>query len=755
LKFFLLLFFSVNIFALELNVDYFKNKNSNEILTINNSSPFTCTQKDKHFIECAFDKVPSTPVFQTDSIYFVITPVFKNRKFFIDLLVKSNYILKSFEDNLYNNSTIGIKPVKSKKWVIIAGKNIPYINKGRKTGLEFYFKNSPKPYIGTIDENGNPVNIDNQAKDVIKYFEIKKAYDNGKDVLDDINEFIKDYPQSVFIPDVKYLKIKILDSQNKPDDVISLGKKWIKHYAYNENLPKILLIIAKNYTKMGFMTDASYFYQRIISEYPNTKEAYQAMIYWADQMYITGESKKAFELYKTVLYSTKDIDTASLAAMRLAQRYMDKGEIKTAFEYYKKVYQANKNFILKNKHKAFALAKNLASHQLYSLAVEIGEDLIKRLKKLDDLYEPLEYYLALWSYEDGNYNKSAYWINKYLTLFPYGDYSDQIQALRDKVLFEVNDKNVTQQIAKIDEIIKKYKGQEIAKKALYKKIMLLYKLKKYADLLDMADEIKNLDDKYLKNKKEFLKEIANKYLIELLNKKQCFKAVDVIKTYKIMPNKKYDSTLYNCALKANDYDLASVICNKYLDSPNDQIFIKWMKRKIKALEGMNDYKNTITAIDDLCNVMKKGCYLYQLKKFFALWHLKRFKDAIKTAKILEKKNDIRNCDAFIKIVNLSLENKDKLTAAVYAKKIIDLQNKFKAYPYSPFVEFTYVSFTKNKKEAIKVLTDLLNRVKGENKARAYYLLANLTGKKEYIDKCLEVKNSKLWKNLCKDAKSLF
>jgi TolA-binding protein len=754
LKFFLL-FFASFLLALEINVDYSKRNNiPYEIMTINNDTPFTC-QTDNNKIICEFNKTPSTPVFKTDTIYFNITPEFKKNKFYLIINVKSKYLIKSFEDNQYANPTIGVDFKEAKKWVIIAPKNFIKLNHDNNKGLNFYFKHSPLPYIGTIDENGNPININNQAKDVIKYFEIKKAYEQGKDVLDEIDEFIKDYPNSVFIPDIEYLKLKILDAENKPDDVISLGKKWIKKYAFNENLPKVLLLIAKNYTKLGFMTDASYFYQRIITEYPNTKEAYLAMIYWADQMYITGESKKAFELYKKALYSTKDIEIASLAAMRLAQRYMDKGDIKTAFEYYKKVYQANKDFILKDKRKAFELAKTLASHQLYSLAIEIGEDLLKRLKKLDDLYEPLEYYLAVWSYDAGNYEKANYWINRYLTEFPYGDYSDQLTALRDKVLFEVNDKNVTEQLQKIDEIIKKYQGQEIAKKALYKKIMLLFKLKKYKEILNMKKEIMSLDDKYIKDKKGFIKKVAKLYAIELLNKKDCIDAVKIIKEYTLTLNKKYDEQIYNCAIEARDFDLASVVCNKYLDSPDDKVFIKWMKRKIKALEGLNDYKDVIIAIDDLCRVMKKGCYEYKLKKFFALWKLKRYKEALKVAKELEKVEDIRNTDAFIKIVNKALRDNDYLLAAQFAGKIVHLQNKFKAYPYSPFVDFTYAKYTKNKKEAIKTLKNLLPRVAGEDKARALYMLASLTGEKKYIQECIKVKDSKLWKGLCEDALNLF
>ena len=755
LSFFLTFLF---LYSLEINVDFFKNDKKIEIITLyDNKYPFKCEDKDKKII-CEFAKIPSTPVFKTETVFFKIDPQFKKNKFYIVFTKKvpQKTLLKSFNDNLYLNATIGVEYKKAKKWVIITGGEILYLNKKKfKDTLDFYFVNSPRPYIGTIDESGNPVNIDNQAKDVIKFFDIKRAYERGKDISMLIEDFLKNYKDSVFVPDVEFLKLKILDAENRAEEVITLGKKWIKKYAFNENLPKVLLLIAKNYTKLGFMTDASYFYQRIITEYPNTKEAYLAMIYWADQMYITGDGKKAFKLYKTALYSTKDIDIASLAAMRLAQRYMDKGDIKTSFEYYKRVYRANKEFILKDKKKAFELAKMLSSHQLYSLAIDIGEDLIKKLKKLDDLYEPLEYYLAVWSYEAGNYKKADYWINRYLSKFPYGDYSDKLQSLRDKVLFEVDDKNVTEQLEKIDEIIKKYKGQEIAKKALYKKIMLLYKLKKYKEILSMKKEIMNIDEKYLKNKKEFIKKVAKEYVTGLLKNKKCISAVKIIKNYKIVLDKKYDDEIYNCAIQTRNFNLASVVCNKYLNSPDDKIFIKWMKRKIKALGGLKDYKSLITAIEDLCQVMKKGCYEYKLKKFFALWKLNRFKEALKLAKELEKTQDMRNCDAFIKIVNKALREGEYLLAAQYAGKIVKLQNKFKAYPYSPFVDFTYAKYTKNKKEAIKTLKNLLPKINGEDKARAYYMLANLTGEKKYIEKCIEIKDSKLWKNLCKDAMSLF
>jgi len=745
------LFFPLLLFSLELNVDYFRNS---EILTLYNNFPFKCSKK-KEFIVCEFDKLPSTSVFKTKTKFFKFIPAFKNNKFYLFIKLKTKKVfIFSKPDNLYNNPLLSLDNLKkAKKWIIIANKKY-FLSKKEFRGLNFYFYNSPKPFVGAVDDRGNPINLENSPKDAIKFFAILEDFKKGKDVSLDIDSFLKNFPDSVFVPDVLYMKMVLLFRNNDFEDVVEIGKKWIKKYSFDEKLPKVLLLIARAYSSEGFLSNASYFFNRIITEYPNTKEAYLAMVYLADQLYSMGDSKKAMKLYEKVLFSTKDIDIASLAAFRLAQRYMDSGQFKKAYEYYRKIYRANKKFLLKDKNKAFELAKNLASHKMYDLAIDIGEDLLKKLKRFDDLKEPLIYYLALWSYKKEDYQKALKYINLYLKYYPFGEYSDNINELRDKVLFNVNEGNLTTQLNYINKIIEKYKGSVIEKKAFAKKIKILYKLKKYGEILKLKDEILTLSDDIFPNKKEFLKKVEKEYLISLLNQNRCEEVIDLIKKYKITLDKKYDDKIYKCAMKSFNFDIASIVCNKYLDSPNDKVFIKWMKRKIEALKGMKDYKNLIIAIDDLCSVYKK-CHKYDLYKFFALWNLKEYKKALKVAKKLEKVKDIKNADAFIKIVNWSLQNSDNLLAAMYAKKIIDLQNYFKAYPYSPFVEFVYAKYTRNKKEAIRVLKDLLKRVKGEDKARALFMLANLTKDKKYINECLKVNDSKLWKGLCRDAKNLF
>ncbi len=748
---FLFFLFPIILMALEINVDYYQG-NKSEILTLYNNFPFNC-KKEKNEILCIFDRIPTTTVFKTKTKFFTFNPVFKKKKFILKIECFSKCYIFAKRDNLYNNPLISLNQLKkAKKWIIIANKET-FLMKKKITGLDFYFHNSPRIFIGAVDENQNPININDQAPDVIKYFNILKKFKKGKDVSIDIDNFVNNYPNSVFLSDVLYMKMVLLFNNNDFEDVVSIGKKWIKKFSYDEKLPKVLLLMARAYSNMGFLSNASYFFNRIITEYPNTKESELAMIYLADQLYSTGDFKKAMKLYENVLFSTNDINIASLAAIRIASRYMDKGNFKKAYEYYKKIYKANKKFLLKNKQKAYNLAKLLANHQMYSLAIDIGGDLLKKLKKFNSLYEPLLYHLALWSYQNKEYKKAIKYINLYLKLFPYGDYSDQLTSLRDKVLFNLPDNNLTKALNNINRILKEYKGSAIYIKALIKKAEILYKLKKYDEILKMENDLENISKTIWPEKNKFLLKVKKEYAVWLLKNKKCLKADEIINKYHLSLDKKYDGDIYKCAIKALDYNLASIVCNKYLDSPNDKIFVKWMKRKIEALRGLNDNKDLIDAIDDLCQVYKK-CYKYKLYKFFALWQLKKYDEALKIANNLKEKK-IKNTDVYINIIRWALKNNNNLLAAMYAKKIIDLQNYFKAYPYSPFADFVFAKYTDNKKEAINVLKNLLKRVKGEDKARALFMLANLTKNKKYLNECLKVKNSTLWKGLCKDALSIF
>ena len=739
------------LFGLEVVVDTAKDYS---ILTMHNNTPFICKQKDKNTYICKFFKLPSTPVFATNTLDFKFTPFFDKNKFYLKIDVKNRSIIKSFKKDLYEGYDKRLKKLQlAKKWVIISYKNkLPFLSNKPIKGLKLPLKVDTDFYLKAIDANGNPVDYDTQTADVVEYFTILKLANKNNLSTDRIDEFLQNYPNSIFIPDILYLKLKLLDEEGMTDEVIQIAKMWINKYATNEHLPEVLLILAKNYANQGLMEEATYMYERLFTEYANSKYAYEGMVYLADELYSAGDSKRAFELYKQAFTNTKDIAVASLAASRIAQRYLNEGNIKEAVKYYKRLFKANKKYLLKDKNSAYELANKLANNKVYDLALKIGKEIFKKLKSDDNLYEPLLYRLALWSYENKDYKEAKQYIDLYLKEFPFGDFIEEIKSLKDKILFQIDDKNTTLMLERFDEIITKYPDTPLAKKAIDKKIYLLYKLKKYKDVLKFTKVVKDIN-------KTIVLDSAKNLVINDLKAKKCEEAIKYYKEFNVTLSKKYDDSLYSCAYDVREFDLASRICNKYLLDEDDKVVLKWLKNKAKIYEITSNYKKLALIIDDICNLQKTNCYALRYKQFFAYYNLNEPKEFLKIASQMMKKDNIKNIDIFMKVVLYAKRIDDTLLAYTYAKKILELQKKYNTYVESPYIDFVFIDSAKKlkkKAEAIKALKHLVTlNIDDESKARAYYMLASLTADKKYLQKCIKLKDSKTWMPLCKDSLELY
>jgi hypothetical protein len=230
----------VFVFSLEIVVDTTKGYS---VLTMTNDSDFICKQTNNNSYLCKFFSLPSTPLFSTNTIAFKFTPFFKNNIFYLKIDVKNNSFIKSFTKNLYEGyNKRAINPKIAKKWVIVSyKKSPPFLSNKKIKGLKFPLKIDNDIYVKAIDANGNPVDYDTQTADVIEYFSLlrKKSKDNLQ--IDHIDEFLQLYPNSIFVPDVVYLKIKLLDEEGKGSELIKLANQWIKKFSFNEHLPEIIL----------------------------------------------------------------------------------------------------------------------------------------------------------------------------------------------------------------------------------------------------------------------------------------------------------------------------------------------------------------------------------------------------------------------------------------------------------------------------------------------------------------------------------
>ena len=744
----IVIFFAVFSYALELVIN---TTNQYSVLTITNNKPFACKNIQNNKYICEFKIMPSTPVFSGNTIFFGVKPFFRNNKFFIQITTKHNSTLRSFSKNLYqgyNKRLIELK--KAKKWVIISykTKNIPFLSNKPITGLKFPLQITPNIYVHAIDENGNPIDYDSQTADVVKYFTILNRFHKNTLSFDTLKQFVSKYPNSLFLPDVLYLELKVLDEEGNSDEVIKLGNEWIRKYAFNEHLPEVLLILAKNYANDGMMEDATYMYERLFTEYQNSKFAYEGMVYLADQLYSAGDSKRAFELYKQAFAETKDLEVATLAASRIAQRYMDEGNIKQSVKYYEKILKANKKYLLKNTQNAYDLAKQLASHNAYKLAIQIGSAVLAKINLNSSIYEPLMYDLAYWNYEIGNYKKANQYINTYLNELPYGDYADQMNSLRNKVLFQIPENNTTLSLQRYNQIIQQYKNKPIAHKALLKKIALLYKLKKYKQILSIKDLNQTTD-----LNKTIITQSALNLIKQDLNQSNCTEAMLYYKQYKIKLPKQYDQKIFECAYQTKNFDIASHVCNKYLISTNNKILLKWLENKEKIFDILDKYQQDALIIDDICSI-KKECYQYRYKQFFDYYNLNKPQQFLKIASSLINKDNIQNIDIFMKVVQYAQNTNNKLLLYTYAKKILQLQQKYKTFIQSPYIDFVFAKVAQKlnkKQEAIQALKHLLKmNISQDNLARAYYMLTSLTNNKKYLNKCIKLKPS-TWQSLCKDA----
>jgi len=741
----------MQLFGLEIVVD---TTNDYSVLTMIDKHKFMCKQKDAHTYICKFFTLPSTPVFSTNTLDFTFVPFFQKNNFYLKIGVKNHSQMRAFAKNLYEGYNKHLKKLQiAKKWVIISykTKKLPFINTKPIKGLKFPIQIDNEFYLKAIDSNGNPIDYDTQTGDVIEYFRLLRLFNKNALSIDRIDDFIHAYPKSIFVPDVLYLKIKLLDQNDQTDECIKLASEWIKKYSVNEHLPEVLLILAKNYANEGMIEDATYVYERLFTQYQDSKYAYEGMIYLADELYSAGDNKRAFELYKQAFSNTKDVEVASLAASRIAQRYLDQGNIKESIKYYSKLFEANKDFLLKDIQHAYELANQLAQHKAYKLAIKIGAALLEKLKPDNDLYEPLLYRLASWTYTQHDIKATQKYVDLYLKKFPYGDFLEQIKALKDKILFQIDDANATIMLQRYDTILKKYDG-DIAKKALQKKINLLFKLHRYKDILQIAKKTPDIN-------KTIVVTSAKDIVIHDLKTHNCTEAINYYKEYNITLERKFDDSLYHCAYKVRAFDIASVVCNHYLLDPDDKVVLKWLKNKAYIYQAQNNYEKLALIIDDICSLQKSNCYDWRYKQFFAYYHLNKPKEFLALAAKLSKIDNIKNIDIFTKVVLYAISTKNTLLEYTYAKKILSLEQKYHTYIQSPFIDFAFVNAAKKlkkPKEAIKVLQHLVTLdIPQEAKARAYYMLASLTADIKYLKQCIKLKKSKTWMPLCKEALEVY
>ena len=751
--------------------------------------------------------------------FFNISYEFTDKKFVLKVKPLKKSKMFPLPPIIHEKSKIDKKiKGKSKHWIIIGYEDrLPFIEEEKVFYDSLSFPIDWKKFaclsVGAVDISGNPVFME-KNRDIERFITIKKAFKNEKydDVVELVDGAFRLYPNSVFSVDFLRYKIKALskiDMRENADEIIKLGKSYLKNYPQDDGVAEVLLIMARVHNAIEFISDANYFYDRLIHEYKDSKYANLGKIYLADQFFSTGKIKEAMKLYDDALYNARDLEVASLAAYKLMVRNLDIGKLKSAIYYLEKLWKKNPNFILKDNEDAHKIAQDLAQKKEYHYAIEINKGILKNIKKLAEFYENTLYEIAKWSKEKEDIEDALTWYRRYMKEFPYGKYSDTAKVEIDSLFLKVGEKNATLALKKYDEMIKKYKDSdsELSQKAFVLKLQLMLKLKMYDGIIKLKDKIVKLeneeatklykdalvakieslykDNRYedILKQKEVIKKIdsekayavlKNSYLEELKSKiksKKCEEIVLFVKKHNEFDSSRYDDIIFNCYKQFSNYKDALKISKKYLNVKDPKSRVRWLCDGVHIFAKLENFASGYKALKDLealLQIYKNiECKTYNYDKADILYGFNDYANFLIWIKELYKEDpgDIKLCEYLKKSAELSEKNQDSIELLWSLKELMNLQNKKGVHSYSPWVEFKLARIYKSSnkhKEAIEVYESLKDlKLSSSDKARWLYEYGELLlrgGKtaeaNNKFKECVDIKDDSPWKRLCSDALSI-
>ncbi|RUM44953.1 MAG: hypothetical protein DSY46_04230 [Hydrogenimonas sp.] len=758
------------------------------ILHIRDTEPFHCESQFDEKGEpvaymCQFEAPPLNRLAPISTDFFTIDCKEKKDRFTCFITSKKRSFIHPLPPPIYQNSTISTEPAKvSKHWIIVGyeSKEPPYLDKPQSfhdvLRFPINFQAYKIPTIGAVDINGEPVFV-KKNRDIERFLVIKEAFELGKyrKTYELASDALESYPQSIFTSDFLRYKIKALveeDLKEHTDEIVKLSKEFIRRFTSDENLPEVLLHLARVYTTLGFYNDADYYFKRLVDEHKNSKFADLGEIYWGDRYHLAGDDNRAVEHYLNAYYHAKDVDTASLAAYKIALRSFEHHKLDEAIAFLKKIWDKNRLFLLKNPDDAHKLARKLAAKKVYDFAIDINRALLDSMEQMDDRYETLLYEIAKWYEAKGDLQSAIAWYKKYLDAFAFGQYSDHIKQHLDALFVESNEANATEALRQYDRLIREYEGSAIADKALVAKISILLKQKRYDEILALVDQIQAIKDSEAKKRAETMfQEAVNTLFDDAAHEQVCKIGIVMVEKYGVNVAPKHESYLYDCYVKYARYEEALRLAQNHLSDKKVSDRLTWLCRTVAMLTALERYKEAYDALKDFKALagkkQAKVCPNLPLNEVKIDYALGKYASVITTIHELSKvrNDDMRMADLYRLGYDAARKSGDQLQQIWMLKTLVALQNSKASHPYSPWAEFELIRLYKLKKAYEKALqvAEAMEKLelKGEERARWFYekgVLYEWLGKKERAEKifesCSDLKEGGAWQKLCKEALSL-
>jgi tetratricopeptide (TPR) repeat protein len=790
----------VHLSALELSVNSGKEKSGEySLLHIMHSEPFGCQKKlnlddSVAYIYCTFDTPPTNRITSTQTDFFAISSKGELGKFYIIVKPKKKIRLISIENRLIDDQLIyDIQNPTSNHWLMLGyqSETPPIIRPDRhKEGIRFPIAANDTiiPSVGALNFNQEPISYDTE-QDVEDFLKVKKAYQAGKydDLVGDIEEYISTHKESLFASDFQLYKLRTLDKiggESEADDIIELATKWLVEFPSNESIAEVMRILAKAYTVKSQYDQAKKYFELIVTEHANTLSSQWAMIDYGDLKLKTRDGDGAIKMYEKALYTTKDIELASVAAMKLAQRSEQRNQNSEAQKYYQKILNGNKEYFTNDPIKSWGIAKKMAKNEAYLLAADIAQILLEdNSEEIEDTKERMLVSMASWYYEANESDKAIANYQKYLKEYAEeGEFLDRVQSEYDKVMFETADDSDEERYKRYDELMEKYSGQPIANKATYAKAKLLFENKNYSGLLMMQSDIEFLSDEIAPDKSELINLSAKALGEELLslvqednyqegsrNKKLCRELEEFHAGYQFDADIKYDKAQYICYMTLGENDKAINLAKEYYSSDNIDERLEWMLRAQKVLKRQNSLKKLTKLTEDIietANIHDKVGYdelMYDIFDAKVIQNIPQDKLIEYADKVLDRfPEHKKNLEVYKELIKVAVTNKDQLLSIAYSKKLIDLQSALGSKRYTPWVEFVYLQALMDSdklKRAKSFSKELMSAgLLGEDRLKLLYLRSNVlmrTGwpsrAKPLLQECSDSLVKSKWVGLCQES----
>ncbi|WP_295009066.1 tetratricopeptide repeat protein [Sulfurimonas sp.] len=784
LKALLFIFLSINVFALEISLQGAKeNHQSYSTLHLSDKDKFLCQEFRDDFnsvvkIVCAFPKSPAQKIQKLQNSFFEIDSEIKKETFF--LVIKPFEKMKLFPIvfNLVKEDTVFSAKVElSNRWMIVGYKDkLPYIEAQEKSdaaiNFPFTLGEDKFPYVGSLDIEGNPVHI-KRVGDVTEYIKIKKLYEekNYEFTLELINDIMKEYPDTLFKPELLFYKIRVHSKMDENEKLIEVAKDYLREYSSDENVPEVLSLLAKSYGKVGLSSDADYFYDRLFSEHSDSVYAKWGYIYLAESLEAAGNFSRPQTLYEKAIRETDNIEVAVEAAFRLAKIHMSSSKIKEAAEQVDKIAKAKADYFSEQKFKSLDMMYDFYDSGDYISATTIAKAIFEHIDPNDEEYEELSRNIGIWLSQSENKKEALEALNNYIERFSDGMYIQEVQVAKDSLFFDVNDENASSKLANYEKLMDEYAGDSIGDKAIYEKAKLLIAEGAFADALGMETKLLKLDTVEYSDIPTLITKAAIGTMKQSLKDKECNSVLVVSSKYKIELSAEWDDGVYECAMKGADFELAKKMADKNLKSKDLEQRKKWLYRYIKVDFATGNYSNVIEASKELITLTQsevnspyRDVYRYIFDTYHRLENSNNMIESI--ADVLKAYgDDYVDIDRYIAVMAVGSEKKDNNLVIEYGERVMSIQRISASHPQSPFVEFTlYQAYTdkENYDRALDVIKSLDTlELNSTQRARQKYLLGSVLAKlwrddesQKAYQEAIDAEPASAWAKLAKSAKEI-